>query len=138
MGNLTVEEKRERLMMFCKSQSICFMCPLGPEGFGCSRFHNVPRYMSNHEIKVVWHDATVTLGLVLRGRASAMSELSNRLKDLLASHDLSQRQLAKEIGVSNVTIHRIIHGQENVMLDVLDKIADYFEVSIDWLVGREA
>ena len=67
-----------------------------------------------------------------------MSELSNRLKDLLASHDLSQRQLAKEIGVSNVTIHRIIHGQENVMLDVLDKIADYFEVSIDWLVGREA
>lgn len=67
-----------------------------------------------------------------------MSELSNRLKDLLESHDLSQRQLAKEIGVSNVTIYRIVHGQENVMLDVLIKLADYFGVSIDWLVGREA
>ena len=67
-----------------------------------------------------------------------MSKLSNRLKDLLASYDLSQRQLAKEIGVSNVTINRIVHGQGNVMLYVLVKLADYFHVSIDWLVGREA
>lgn len=67
-----------------------------------------------------------------------MKEFGNRLSDLLASHDMSQRELAAELGVNNVTISRIINGQGNVMLSTLIAIADYFCVSIDWLVGREA
>lgn len=67
-----------------------------------------------------------------------MNELGNRLSDLLVSHDMSQRELANELGVSNVTISRIIKGQGNVTLNTLIAIADFFSVSIDWLVGREA
>lgn len=68
----------------------------------------------------------------------AMEELGNRLNDLLASHDISQRELALNLGISNVTISRIVRGQGNVMLETLIAIADYFSVSIDWLVGRES
>ena len=66
-----------------------------------------------------------------------MTELANRLKDLLASHDITQRKLARDIGVSNVTIYRILIGQGDVMLNTVIAIADYFNVSIDWLIGRE-
>lgn len=66
-----------------------------------------------------------------------MNELGNRLKDLLASHNLSQRELAREIDVSNVTISRIVKGRGNVTLKVLIAIADFFDITIDWLVGRE-
>ena len=67
-----------------------------------------------------------------------MKEIGNRLSDLLASHDMSQRELAAELVVSNATISRIVKGQGNVTLKTLIAIADYFCVSIDWLVGREA
>lgn len=62
-----------------------------------------------------------------------MNELGNRLGDLLVSHDMSQRALADELGVSNVTISRIIRGQGNVTLNTLIAIADFFSVSLDWL-----
>jgi transcriptional regulator with XRE-family HTH domain len=66
-----------------------------------------------------------------------MNELGNRLSDLLASSDTSQRKLAKQIGVSNATISRIINGDGGAMLKTVIAIADYFSVSLEWLVGRE-
>lgn len=66
-----------------------------------------------------------------------MNELGSRLSDLLASSDTSQRKLAKQIGVSNATISRIINGDGGVMLKTVIAIADYFSVSLEWLVGRE-
>lgn len=66
-----------------------------------------------------------------------MNELGNRLSDLLASSDTSQRKLAKQIGVSNATISRIINGDGDAMLKTVIAIADYFSVSLEWLVGRE-
>lgn len=66
-----------------------------------------------------------------------MNELGNRLNDLLVSHGMTQRELAKEVGISNVTISRIVKGQKNVTLNVLIAIADFFDITIDWLVGRK-
>lgn len=66
-----------------------------------------------------------------------MNELGNRLSDLLASSDTSQRKLAKQIGVSNATISRIINGDGDVMLKTVIAITDYFSVSLEWLVWRE-
>ena len=66
-----------------------------------------------------------------------MNELGNRLSDLLASSDTSQRKLAKQIGVSNANISRIINGDGGAMLKTVIAIADYFSVSLEWLVGRE-
>ena len=66
-----------------------------------------------------------------------MNDIGNRLSDLLTSHDMSQRELARQIGTSNATVSRIIHGDLNVTLRVAVAIADHFCVSLDWLVGRE-
>ena len=66
-----------------------------------------------------------------------MNDIGNRLSDLLASSDISQRELAKEIEVSNSTISRIISGDGNVQLKTAVAIADHFCVSLACLVGRE-
>lgn len=66
-----------------------------------------------------------------------MDTIGNRLRDLLTSSDISQRELAKEIEVSNSTISRIISGDGNVQLKTAVAIADHFCVSLDWLIGRE-
>ena len=64
------------------------------------------------------------------------SEIGVNLNDLLVCNDISQRQLAKDLNVSNATISRICAGQMPTG-EMLIKLADYFSVSIDWLVGRE-
>ena len=66
-----------------------------------------------------------------------MDSICNRLSDLITSNDMSQRELAKQIGVSNATISRIISGDSNAMLKTAIAIADHFCVSLDWLTGRE-
>ena len=66
-----------------------------------------------------------------------MNDIGNRLSGLLTSHDMSQRELARQIGTSNATISRIINGDGNAMLKTVIAIADYFSVSLEWLVGRE-
>ena len=55
-----------------------------------------------------------------------MEELSTRLSDLLASHDISQRELSRATGISASTICRIIGEQQDVTAYTLVKIADYF------------
>ena len=64
------------------------------------------------------------------------SEIGVNLNDLLVCNDISQRQLAKDLNVSNATISRICAGRMPTG-EMLIKLADYFQVSIDWLVGRE-
>ena len=60
----------------------------------------------------------------------------NRISDLRAEKKISQRTLAKEIGTSQANLSRWEKGI--VLPSILEcwKIADYFEVSIDYLCGR--
>ena len=68
-----------------------------------------------------------------------MEELSAKLSDLLASHDMSQRKLSKDTGISNSTVSRILSGEmRNPTADTLVKLADYFGVTTDYLLGRDA
>ena len=66
-----------------------------------------------------------------------MDTIGNRLSGLLVEHGLSQRDLSAEINVAHSTISRIISGNVIPSGRVLIELADYFCVSIDWLVGRE-
>lgn len=72
-----------------------------------------------------------------RGWKRKMDTIGNRLNGLLSEHDLSQRELSAEINVAHSTISRIISGNVIPSGRVLIELADYFCVSIDWLVGRE-
>lgn len=48
-----------------------------------------------------------------------------------------RENFARQIGTSNATISRIINGDGDAMLKTVIAIADYFSVSLEWLVGRE-
>lgn len=50
---------------------------------------------------------------------------------------LSQQKLGNEIGLARNTICQYESGNRVPDVDTLKKIADYFDVSIDYLLGRE-
>lgn len=58
-----------------------------------------------------------------------------RLTVLMEDFNMSQIDLAKKIGISNVTISRYLSGGRIPRLDVIAKIAYAFNVSIDYLLG---
>ncbi|MBM7623748.1 transcriptional regulator with XRE-family HTH domain [Sporohalobacter salinus] len=59
-----------------------------------------------------------------------------RLKKLRNEKGVYQKELAKIIGVSRPTITQYESGQRKPDHETLSKIADYFDVSIDYLLGR--
>lgn len=60
---------------------------------------------------------------------------SYRLTVLLDENNMTQTQLAKRIGTTNVTICRYINAERVPRLDVVSKIAFVFNVSLDYLLG---
>ena len=60
-----------------------------------------------------------------------------RLADLMKEHDISQPELAKEIGCSKSTISRFISGAKGTLThEQVLKIARLFNVSTDFLLGE--
>ena len=59
------------------------------------------------------------------------------LKDLRCEQDISQRVFGERLGVCNQTVSFWESGQREPDLDMLIKIAEYFEVSTDYLLGLE-
>lgn len=64
-----------------------------------------------------------------------IENFSYRLTVLLDENNMTQTQLAKEIGTSNVTICRYLTCERIPRLDVVTKIASVFNVSLDYLLG---
>ncbi len=61
---------------------------------------------------------------------------SKRLKELRNQKGIYQKELAGILGVSRPTITQYEQGKRNPDTDMLNNIADYFEVSVDYLLGR--
>lgn len=61
---------------------------------------------------------------------------SDRMVILRKSHSLTQKQLALSIGVSEIAIQNYESQRRKPAYDVLIALADYFDVSLDYLVGR--
>lgn len=59
-----------------------------------------------------------------------------RMKRLRLINNLTQLELGKAIGLSKQGINGLEHGRSKTTLDKAVLIADYFNVSIDYLVGR--
>ena len=60
----------------------------------------------------------------------------NRIRDLREDRDLRQSDLAKMVGIDQRTISNYETGKSNPDSDALIRLADFFNVSIDYLVGR--
>ena len=61
---------------------------------------------------------------------------SKRLKELRKEMGLTQTQLAKSLGATQRQISFWENGQIEPSIFWLIKIADFFDVTIDYLVGR--
>ena len=62
--------------------------------------------------------------------------MKNRIKDLREDADLRQIDLANAVGIDQRTISNYETGKTYPDSFALIKLADYFKVSIDYLVGR--
>lgn len=64
-------------------------------------------------------------------------ELKDRLKELRTARGLSQVALADALNVSKSIIGAYETGDRRPSYEVLEELADYFNVSIDYLTGKE-
>ena len=60
----------------------------------------------------------------------------NRLRDLREDSDKSQSSIAEYLQVHQTTYSDYELGKLNIPVSALHKLADYYHVSIDYLLGR--
>lgn len=59
-----------------------------------------------------------------------------RLKDLREDRDLKQQQVADYLGITRSAYSNYENGIREIPLAVLMKAADFYQVSVDYLLGR--
>ncbi len=59
-----------------------------------------------------------------------------RLKELREKHNISQLKLAMELNLTQNSVSRYENGEREADYNTLIAFADYFNVSVDYLLGR--
>ena len=70
-----------------------------------------------------------------RGDVS-MTKFNTRLRELRKSKALSQQNLADIVGMSKSTINMYERGDREPGLEMLETLADFFNVDLDYLLGK--
>ncbi len=65
-----------------------------------------------------------------------MAAFANILKTLRTERQLSQLELATRLGISKSAVSMYEQGRREPDFDILNKIADIFQVDVDYLLGR--
>ena len=65
-----------------------------------------------------------------------MATFSERLKKLRKENDITLNQLASDLNTTKSTLSRYENNKREPKMHLLEKLADYFEVSLDYLLGR--
>lgn len=65
-----------------------------------------------------------------------MSNFSTNLKALRAQKEMSQQELANSMGISKSALNMYERGERQPNFETLELIADYFNVSLDFLLGK--
>ncbi len=65
-----------------------------------------------------------------------MTTWSERLKSRMKDRKLTQEELAEILGVSQSAVGHYVSGRRNPRKELMEKIADVLEVSLDWLAGK--
>ena len=65
-----------------------------------------------------------------------MSKFSERFRELKDKSEMTLKELSNALDISVPNLSYYMKGREP-SYDILISIADYFDVTIDWLVGRE-
>lgn len=62
--------------------------------------------------------------------------IGKRIKELREKNNMTQKDLSKIIGVTDRSIGYYESGQRVPPPDILDKLAEFFSVSVDYIMGR--
>ena len=65
-----------------------------------------------------------------------MAQFDRILKLLRTEKKMSQQELADALGISKSSINMYERGERQPIFEVLETIADFFNVDIDYLLGR--
>ena len=60
----------------------------------------------------------------------------SRLRDMREDADMTQKQVAELLGIQQTVYSRYERGFQTIPLEWLIKLADYYNVSLDYLTGR--
>ena len=63
-------------------------------------------------------------------------DMYQRIRDLREDKDLKQRQIAEFLNCSQQVYSNYELGQRDLPTDVLIKLANFYDVSIDYLLGQ--
>lgn len=66
-----------------------------------------------------------------------LSKFPEQLDLLMFERELTPMQLAQSVGVDATCIARYLHGQRKPSVDMLVQLADFFQCTTDFLLGRE-
>ena len=61
-----------------------------------------------------------------------------RVRDLREDHDKTQKEIALMLNMQLTVYQRYERGERELPLWAAIKLADYYKVTLDYLVGREA
>ena len=61
-----------------------------------------------------------------------------RLEELRIDHDLTQQEVADLLGCQREVYRRYEKGTRTIPADFLIRLADYYHVSVDYILGRES
>lgn len=63
--------------------------------------------------------------------------VAQRIKDLMKSEKLTQMALAHAINVGQSSVSDWLNSKSEPSIESLWKLADFFDVSVDYLIGRK-
>ena len=66
----------------------------------------------------------------------AVMGMYERIRNLREDHDLKQEDLAKVLHCTQACYSNYENGKRDIPIEVLDALADYYQVSVDYLLGR--
>lgn len=64
-------------------------------------------------------------------------EISKKLRILMAFYDINNKEMARVLGVSPQSLSNYVNGVNIPPLDVIQRVANHFEISMDFLVNEK-
>lgn len=73
---------------------------------------------------------------MVKNTSGGLIMIHNNIRNLREDNDKLQRELAEYLNVKQTTYSKYELGKINIPIEIYIKLADYYDVSIDYLVGR--
>ena len=66
-----------------------------------------------------------------------MATAMEKLRNLREDNDLTQKQIADMLGMKQPQYFRYENGYRDIPTDILIKLADFYNVTTDYILGRK-